>query len=240
MIHWAVLLWVRRGVGGDDRTVQVQGGEQLGQGGDLVGLVRHSALSHDHAARPARGRQEVGAGLEPVRAPRMVSSSTAITLRLAMAPVRVKNHDVRRASRPAGSRSFRTRLIVDSDGRARPASRPRAPGRRGPGRRRAPRSPSGCGIPPVSPSRPGTGPRPGGGARPAGPADRSRPPGPPSGAGATGRSWSMMAWRRDPPAARLIQALPIVTGGAAPHPRQHADNPERQTISRRLCRHPGH
>ena len=60
MIHWAVPLWVRRGVGGDDRTVQVQGGEQLGQGGDLVGLVRHSALSHDHSARPARGRQEVG------------------------------------------------------------------------------------------------------------------------------------------------------------------------------------
>ena len=60
MIHWAVLLRVRRGVGGDDRTAGVQGGEQLGQGRDLVGLVRHSALSHDHAARPARGRQEVG------------------------------------------------------------------------------------------------------------------------------------------------------------------------------------
>ena len=48
------------GVGGDDRTAGVQGGEQLGQGGDLVGLIRHSALSHDHSARPARGRQEVG------------------------------------------------------------------------------------------------------------------------------------------------------------------------------------
>ena len=36
------------------------GGEQVGQGGDLVGLIRHSALSHDHSARPARGRQEVG------------------------------------------------------------------------------------------------------------------------------------------------------------------------------------
>jgi len=48
------------GVGGDDRTVQVHGGEQVPQRGDLVGLVRHSALPHDHSARPARGRQEVG------------------------------------------------------------------------------------------------------------------------------------------------------------------------------------
>ena len=28
-------------------------------------------------------------------------------------------------------------------------------------------------------------------------------------------------------------------GGAAPHPRQHAENPERQTTSHRLCRAPG-
>ena len=77
-------------------------------------------------ARPGAARRR-GAGLSPVRAPRMVSSSTAITLRPAMVPVRVKNHDVRRASRPTGSRSFRTRLIVDSLGRARPSSRPRAP-----------------------------------------------------------------------------------------------------------------
>ena len=50
--------------------------------------------------------------------------------------------------------------------------------------------------------------------------------------------WPMMAWRRDPPAARLIQALPIVTGRAAPHPRQHADNPGHQTTPHRLCRPP--
>ena len=28
-------------------------------------------------------------------------------------------------------------------------------------------------------------------------------------------------------------------GGAAPHPRQHAENPEHQTTSHRLCRPPG-
>ena len=48
------------GVCGDQGPVQVQGGEQLGQGGDLVGLVRHSALPHDHSARLVQGRQEVG------------------------------------------------------------------------------------------------------------------------------------------------------------------------------------
>ena len=69
--------------------------------------------------------------MSPVRAPRMVSSSTAITLRPAMVPVRVHNQEVRRASRPAGSRSFRTLRIVDSDGRARPAPGPRAPGSAG-------------------------------------------------------------------------------------------------------------
>ena len=50
----------------------------------------------------------------------------------------------------------------------------------------------------------------------------------------------MMAWRRDPPAARLIQALPIVTGRAAPHPHQHADNPGHQTTHHRLCRPPAY
>ena len=60
MIHWAVPLWVRRGVGGDDRTVQVQGGEQLGQGGDLVGLVGHPPLGQGRAGGLVQGRQEVG------------------------------------------------------------------------------------------------------------------------------------------------------------------------------------
>ena len=48
------------GVGGDDRTVQVQGGEQLGQGGDLVGLVGHPPLGQGRAGGLVQGRQEVG------------------------------------------------------------------------------------------------------------------------------------------------------------------------------------
>ena len=100
-----------------------------------------------------------------------------------------------------------------------PPPGPGPPGRPVPGRRCAPRSPSGCGIPPVSPSRPGTGSRSGSGAPRAGPWGLSRPPGPSSGAGATGRSWWMMAWRRDPPAARLIKHCPSFRRGrAAPAP----------------------
>ena len=94
-----------------------------------------------------------------------------------------------------------------------PPPGPGPQGRPVPGRRRAPISPSGSGTPPVSPSRPGTGPRAGGGEPRAGPWGLSRPPGSPSGAGATGRLWWMMTWRCDPPAARLIQALPIVPAG---------------------------
>ena len=59
MIHSAVPLWVRRGVCGDDRPVQVQGGEQVPQRGYLVGLVGHPPLPHDHAAGPARGRRQM-------------------------------------------------------------------------------------------------------------------------------------------------------------------------------------
>ena len=60
MIHWAVLLWVCMASAVIRAPPRVHGGEQVGQGGDLVGLVRHSALSHDHSARLVRGRQEVG------------------------------------------------------------------------------------------------------------------------------------------------------------------------------------
>lgn len=43
-----------------------------------------------------------------------------------MVPVRVQNQVIRWASRSAGSRSCRTRRIVDSDGKACPSGRPRA------------------------------------------------------------------------------------------------------------------
>ena len=53
-------VWVRRGVCGDQGPVQVHGGEQLGQGGDLVGLVGHPPLGQDRAGGLVQGRQEVG------------------------------------------------------------------------------------------------------------------------------------------------------------------------------------
>ena len=56
----------------------------------------------------------------------MVLPSTAITLRPATVPVRVQNQDLKWVLRSAGSRSFSTLRMVDSDGRAWPASRPRA------------------------------------------------------------------------------------------------------------------
>ena len=73
----------------------------------------------------SKAARRCGAGSSPARAPRMVLPSTAITLRPLMVPVRVHNHDAKRASRPAGSRSWSTRRMVDSDGRACPSSSPR-------------------------------------------------------------------------------------------------------------------
>ena len=73
----------------------------------------------------SKAARRCGAGSSPVRAPRMVLPSTAITVRPLMVPVRVHNHALSSASRSAGSRSCRTRRIVDSDGRAWPASTPK-------------------------------------------------------------------------------------------------------------------
>ena len=47
------------GVGGDQGPVQVQRGEQLGQGRDLIGLVGHPPLRHDDSADLVQGRQQV-------------------------------------------------------------------------------------------------------------------------------------------------------------------------------------
>ena len=59
MIHSAVPLWVRRGVCAGDRPVQVQRLEQVPQRGDLVGLIGHPPLPHDHAAGLVQGRQQM-------------------------------------------------------------------------------------------------------------------------------------------------------------------------------------
>ena len=51
------------GVGGDHGPVQVEGLDRLGQGGDLVGPVRHLALGQDRSGGAAQGRQQVRGGL---------------------------------------------------------------------------------------------------------------------------------------------------------------------------------
>ena len=56
----------------------------------------------------------------------MVLPSTAMTVLPSMVPARVHNHDLRRLLRSVGSRSCRTRRMVDSEGRAWPAASPRA------------------------------------------------------------------------------------------------------------------
>ena len=201
------------GVGAGDRTAGVQGASSSGRAGislDLSDTPRCPTTTP--LARPGAARRW-GAGLSPVRAPRMVLPSTAITLRPPMAPTRVRSQDATLASRSSAFTRSSTLRMVDSLGRARPSSRSRAPGRPVPGRRRARASPPAYGTPPGPPPPPGTRPRSGSGAPRACPADPPRLSGPPSVAGATGRLWWMMTWRRDPPAARLIQAPPNVPAG---------------------------
>ena len=198
MIHSAVLVWVRRGVGGDQGPVQVQGGEWLGQGGDLIGLVGHPPLCHDDSADLVQGRQQVrrrvvcGAGPAHGLTLHRDHCSSLYGAGARMQPrgqEGIEAHGVQILEDPADGG-------LATAGPARPPD-PKSAGRRPPGRWRAPRSPSDSRTPPRSPSRPGTGSRAGHGARPAGPADRPRPPGPPSGAGARGRLWWKMTWRRD-------------------------------------------
>ena len=240
MIHWAVLLWVCMASAVIRAPSRSMGASRSGRAGislDLSDTLRCPTTTP--LARPGAARRW-GAGLSPVRAPRMVSSSTAITLRPAMVPVRVHNQEVRRASRPAGSRSFRTLRMVDSDGRARPASRPRAS--RSAGSRSAV-----CSHIAVRLRYPASIPV----------TARHR---------TAGRVWrtprrsrgsvtpfrtSLRGWRdravvvdddmaaRPPPAARMTKDTTHRPGGAAPHPHQHARSPGDQTTGRRLCRPPG-
>ncbi len=51
------------GVGGDHGPVQAEGLDRLGQGGDLVGPVRHLALGQDRSGGVVQGRQQVRGGL---------------------------------------------------------------------------------------------------------------------------------------------------------------------------------
>ena len=114
------------GVGGDHYPVEVEGLEKLSDGGDLwLDLSATRAWVSTAPVAWSRADRRCGAEACPRRAPRTVLPSIAITLRPLMVPVRVHNHDLRRVLRPVGSRSCSTRRMVDSDGRACPASKPR-------------------------------------------------------------------------------------------------------------------
>ena len=168
----------------------------------------------------------------PVRAPRMVSSSTAITVVPPTVLVRVKNQEA-----GAGVEARGVQVLQDPADRGLRRQGPPLPRAQGPGSAGS-RSPSGCDIPPA-PSRPGTGPRPGGGARPTGPADLPRPPGPPSGAGATGRSWPMTTRRRDPAGDGADWTPSSSPPGLRRTRTNTPDPPGDRTTGRRLCRPPG-
>ena len=114
MIHSAVLTWVRRGVGGDQGPVQVQGGRAVRAGPGSRWTCRPPASVPRRLRGPGPGPPADEALGCLQCGPRAWSHpSTAITVLPSMAPIRVCNQDVRRASRPTGSRSCKTRRMVD-------------------------------------------------------------------------------------------------------------------------------
>ena len=121
------------GVGAGDRTAGVQGASSSGRAGislDLSDTPRCPTTTP--LARPGAARRW-GAGLSPVRAPRKVLPSTAITLRPPMAPTRVRSQDATLASRSSAFTRSSTLRMVDSLGSARPSPGPRSPRSSGPG-----------------------------------------------------------------------------------------------------------
>ena len=114
------------GVGGDHYPVEVEGLEKLSDGGDLwMDLSATRAWVSTVPVAWSRADRRCGAEACPRRAPRTVLPSIAMTVLPSTVPVRVQNHDLRRVLRSVGSRSCSTRRMVDSDGRACPASKPR-------------------------------------------------------------------------------------------------------------------
>ena len=114
------------GVGGDHYPAWVEGLEKLSDGGDL--WLDFSATRAWVSTAPvawSRADRRCGAEACPRRAPRTVLPSIAMTVLPSTVPVRVQNHDLRRVLRSVESRSCSTRRMVDSDGRACPASKPR-------------------------------------------------------------------------------------------------------------------
>ena len=114
------------GICDDHYPVEVEGLEKLSDGGDL--WMDLSATRTWLSTAPmawSRADRRCGAEACPRRAPRTVLPSIAMTVLPSTVPVRVHNHDLRRVLRSVGSRSCSTRRMVDSDGRACPASKPR-------------------------------------------------------------------------------------------------------------------
>ncbi len=238
MIHSAVLVWVCMASAVIRAPSRSRGASSSGRAGislDLSDTLRCPTTTPLAWSRAAR---RWGAGLEPVRAPRMVLPSTAITLRPPMAPTRVRSQDATLASRSSAFTRSSTLRMVDSLGRARPSSRSRAP--RSAGSRSAAcshiavrlRHPAS--IPVTARHRTETRgwrtPR------------RSR-------GSVTPFRTSFRGWRdravvvddgmaARPPGGEVDSSTAHRSGGAAPHPRQHADNPGHQTTPHRLCRPP--
>ena len=169
----------------------------------------------------------------------MVLPSTAITLRPPMAPTRVRSQDAALASRSSAFTRSSTLRMVDSLGRAHPSSRSRAP------RSAGSRSATCSRIAPSvrHPARTPTT------ARHPTAVRQWRTPRLSRGSSTPFRT-SLRGWRdravvvdddmaARPPGGEVDSSTTHRPGGAAPHPRQHADNPGHQTTSRRLCRDPG-
>lgn len=116
------------GVGCDHGPVQARGSTSSGRAGISLDLSTTLRWVRTVPVAWSRAASRCGAAWSPLRAPRTVLPSTAMSLRPWTVPVRMAGHEQVRASRPAGSRPARTRPMVDSDGRAWPSSRPRAAG----------------------------------------------------------------------------------------------------------------
>ena len=102
------------GVSGHHDPVQVEGFKQDPESRNLwLDLPATRSWVSTAPVAWSKAARRCGAGSSPVRAPRMVLPSTAITVRPLMVPVRVHNHDLTRVLRSVGSRSCRTRRIVD-------------------------------------------------------------------------------------------------------------------------------
>ena len=229
MIHWAVLLWVCMASAVIRAPSRSRGASSSGRAGislDLSDTLRCPTTTP--LARPGAARRW-GAGLSPVRAPRMVLPSTAITLRPPMAPTRVRSQDDTLASRSSAFTRSSTLRMVDSLGRARPSSRSRSPRSSGPRSATCSRIASSVRHPARTPTT-----------------DRHR---------IAVRQWrtprlsrgsvtpfrtSFRGWRdravvvddgmaARPPGGEVDSSTAHRPGGAAPHPRQHADNPGHQT-----------